>query len=78
MGTRCALYVPREDDKKEWHLVCTVYPEDVNRRQIFDVIPEKPEALHNGVSSLKLVFESSSDFFGRIIIYDLSLDGLLF
>lgn len=75
VGTRCALYVQREDDKKEWHLVTTVYPEDVNRRQIFDIIPEELEAWRDGVSCLKLVFESSSDFFGRITIYDLRLDG---
>lgn len=78
VGTRCALYVPRRDDTKEWHLISTVYPEDVNRRQVFDIIPAEFEAWRDGISSLKLVFESSSDFFGRIIIYDLSLDGLLF
>lgn len=47
----------------------SIYPEDVNRKQIFD-LPETPP-----VQELKLVFEESSDFFGRITIYDLQIMG---
>jgi len=53
-----------------------VYPEDVNRRQSFDFIPSE-DLLTSGVTSLKLIFEESSDFFGRITIYDLKLEGCI-
>ncbi|KAF9486325.1 hypothetical protein BDN70DRAFT_869810 [Pholiota conissans] len=75
VGTRCNLLATTGE--KEWRALCTVYPEDVNRQQIFDIIPTHSEMLSRGVSSLKLVFEDSSDFFGRITVYDLSLEGLL-
>jgi hypothetical protein len=76
VGTRCGLLAATEEDKKEWRVLSTVYPEDVNRRQTFDIIPAQPEVLSKGVSGLKLIFEDSSDFFGRITIYDLSLEGM--
>lgn len=44
-----------------------VYPEDVNRTQSFD-LPEE-----DTVKALKLVFEESSDFFGRITVYGVDL-----
>jgi hypothetical protein len=30
-----------------------------------------------GIQSMKLVFEESSDFYGRITIYELKLEGVL-
>jgi hypothetical protein len=55
-----------------------VFPEDVNRRQTFDMSPI-PDTLNEkttaAVDQIKLVFEESSDFFGRITIYDLGLEG---
>lgn len=30
-----------------------------------------------GVIALKLTFESSSDFFGRVTVYDLKLEGYI-
>ncbi|KDR85581.1 hypothetical protein GALMADRAFT_218677 [Galerina marginata CBS 339.88] len=74
VGTRCALLIPNE---KDWLVLTTIYPEDVNRGQIFDLIPAQPELLKEGISTLKLLFESSSDFFGRITIYDLKLEGTI-
>jgi hypothetical protein len=63
----------------------------VNRRQSFPVslIPEKKDdtaqsdgggadsalVSSEGIMQLKIVFEQSSDFFGRITVYDLSLEG---
>ena len=49
-----------------------IYPEDVNRKQSFDVSVTDPGT---GITSLKLVFEESSDFFGRITVYDIQLEG---
>jgi hypothetical protein len=42
----------------------------VNRPQMFDLAVEEP------VTRIKLVFEASSDFFGRITVYDLMIEGL--
>ncbi|KAI5118263.1 hypothetical protein M0805_008197 [Coniferiporia weirii] len=49
----------------------TIYPEDVNRKQTF-ALPETTP-----VQQLKLTFDESSDFFGRITIYNLQIEGLL-
>ena len=41
----------------------------MNRAQLFDL------AAVELVKGIKLVFEESSDFFGRITIYDLVIEG---
>jgi hypothetical protein len=76
VGTRCLVNVLAcsQDTcvdmvKPEWQALTRIYPEDVNRRQIFDL------DAHERVQCLKLVFEESSDFFGRITVYDLTLEG---
>ena len=79
VGTRCKVLVTTKDkDKSDWQLLTTVYPEDVNRPQVFDLKPANPDILEDvkkGVSTFKLLFEESSDFFGRITIYDLKVEG---
>ena len=77
VGTRCAVCIPKTDSNTAWDFLSHIYPEDVNRRQIFDLVPTQPELLEGGVSSVKIVFEESSDFFGRITVYDLKLEGTL-
>jgi len=57
-----------------WQTVTTIFPEDVNRVQVFDLRPSE-QITSGGASALKLVFEESSDFFGRITIYDLKVEG---
>ncbi|KAF8628210.1 hypothetical protein AX15_003998 [Amanita polypyramis BW_CC] len=74
VGTRCSVHVLLYGES-EWKILTHVYPEDVNRRQSFDLIPPDPHMLTSGATSLKLLFEESSDFFGRITIYDLKLEG---
>ena len=49
-----------------------IYPEDVNRRQSFNL----PDC--GSITQLNLLFNESSDFFGRITIYDLQVDGEYF
>ena len=44
----------------------------MNRVQSFDL---PAESIDGGTESLKLVFEKSSDFFGRITVYDIQLKG---
>ncbi|OXU24930.1 hypothetical protein TSAR_015952 [Trichomalopsis sarcophagae] len=54
-------------DSKSLEKVQDIYPEDINTTQLFKL---------NSVTKakvFKIVFESSTDFFGRIIIYKLSL-----
>ncbi|PPQ79906.1 hypothetical protein CVT25_002962, partial [Psilocybe cyanescens] len=76
VGTRCVLFTSDDANKKDWRSFTTVYPEDVNRRQIFDLIPGPFEALKGGITAMRLVFEDSSDFFGRITVYDLKVEGI--
>jgi len=64
-------------DKKEWQLLRSIYPEDVNREQSFDLYPLESDIVNSGVVSVRLVFEKSSDFFGRIIIYNMKLKGII-
>ncbi|XP_014678117.1 PREDICTED: nuclear receptor 2C2-associated protein-like [Priapulus caudatus] len=45
------------------------YPEDVNALQTFDVRAQQP------VSVARLVFASSTDFYGRVVVYSLDLLG---
>jgi hypothetical protein len=74
VGTHCVIYVDSDADKKEWRLLKSIYPEDVNRKQSFEL--ESSDA-DNRVRSVRLVFEKSSDFFGRITVYDLKLEGII-
>ncbi|KAK0203699.1 galactose-binding domain-like protein, partial [Desarmillaria ectypa] len=67
VGTECHLQVPDETGK--WTTVQTVYPEDVNRAQEFELDPTK----FHEISLLKIVMVASSDFFGRITIYNIEL-----
>lgn len=79
VGIRCSIEARMpsqlEVKKVSWQNLTCIYPEDVNRRQTFDL---EVEGLTNqGVESIKLVFEESSDFFGRITVYDLKIEGLI-
>jgi len=79
VGLRCSIYTKRRDtagnsESDSWVLTDNIFPEDVNRRQTF-ALPRAGAAESASYDQLKLVFEQSSDFFGRIVVYDLSLDG---
>lgn len=78
MGTRCLIEVQAGQEiaeKTPWKELCHVYPEDVNRKQVFDLVPSDPGLVHRVIWDLRIVFEESSDFFGRITVYDLQLHG---
>ena len=74
VGTRCSIQIP-SSTPGEWEVVAKIFPEDNNRPQNFTLTPNSPKALDGGVEKLKLTFEEGSDFFGRITIYDLRLEG---
>ncbi|KZV99046.1 hypothetical protein EXIGLDRAFT_763043 [Exidia glandulosa HHB12029] len=56
------------DSGTDWSLATNIFPDDANKVQSFD-LPIQP------VRALKLVFEDSTDPFGRITLYDLQLHG---
>jgi hypothetical protein len=70
VGTTC-LVATQSQDTTSWQQFTHIYPDDVNRAQTFDLSITDP------VGSIKLVFEESSDFYGRITVYDLMLEGQL-
>ena len=75
-ATRVAVYTARDLSRDpEWTLRKYVYPEDVNRKQQFDLAQGEAET-DQAIAQIKLVFEQSSDFFGRITIYDLDIHGV--
>jgi len=61
----------QSQDTTSWQQLTHIYPEDVNRAQTFDLSITEP------VESIKLIFEESSDFFGRVTVYDLMIEGQL-
>lgn len=61
--------VARSQDATSWQELTRIYPEDVNRVQMFDLAAGEP------VKGIKLIFEESSDFFGRVTVYDLMIEG---
>jgi hypothetical protein len=89
VATRIAVYTaselqaPSSTGKRDWDwiLLKYVYPEDVNRKQQFDLMTasssnESDSPFKNGVDQVKFVFEQSSDFFGRVTLYDLDVIGI--
>jgi hypothetical protein len=68
VGTACVV-TTRSQDATSWQELTRIYPEDVNRAQVFDLTAGEP------VKAIKLIFEESSDFFGRITVYNLMIEG---
>lgn len=63
------MVTTQSQDATSWQELTRIYPEDANRAQMFDLAAGEP------VRAIKLVFEESSDFFGRITVYDLMIEG---
>ena len=76
-GIKCSVEALRSGGDSEWEEMTRIYPDDVNRMQIFDLIPTHPSMAQWRVDGLKFVFEESSDFFGRVTVYDLQLLGTI-
>ncbi|EJC98654.1 uncharacterized protein FOMMEDRAFT_136871 [Fomitiporia mediterranea MF3/22] len=72
VGKRCLLQILPSSAGEETPALkdlTTVFPEDVNRKQFFELPETGP------IEQLKLIFEESSDFFGRITVYDIQIEG---
>ena len=76
-GTKCAVEILPQSGAQEWQPYTYIFPEDVNRKQTFELDPHDARLAEEGVDSLKLVFEESSDFFGRITVYDMQIFGTI-
>jgi hypothetical protein len=78
VGSQCDILVASSETsnptESDWTQLCQVFPEDVNRVQVFELAP-LPESLAS-IHHMKLAFRESTDFFGRITIYDLKLSGV--
>ena len=74
VGTKCAVEALRAEEQA-WTPMTRIYPEDVNRKQTFDLCTGTNEAIDWQIEGLKFSFEESSDFFGRVTVYDLQLFG---
>ena len=74
VGTTCTVQA-QTAALGDWKLLTEIYPEDVNRQQVFGLSVKKEPEWAEGITALKIVFQQSSDFFGRITVYDLQLDG---
>ncbi|PIL31337.1 hypothetical protein GSI_06035 [Ganoderma sinense ZZ0214-1] len=74
VGTRTLVEVLLSGEQK-WRTLSRIYPEDVNRKQVFDLTVTEADLVDAQVESVKLVFEESSDFFGRITVYNLQILG---
>lgn len=68
----CAVEVAVSPEKPVWTTWAHIHPEDVNRRQIFELPGEGKD-----IQCMRFVFERSSDFFGRVTVYELGVEGFL-
>ncbi|KAL5533651.1 hypothetical protein ACEPAG_111 [Sanghuangporus baumii] len=77
VGQRCRIDVlpvvseSTGTEKPTLKELTTIYPEDVNRSQSFDLSGA------GSIEEMMLIFEESSDFFGRITVYDMRIEGQL-
>ncbi len=71
MPTRCTLLTVDSGTNPDsrWNTLSAFYPEDVNRKQTFD-LPEQ------WTTELRLVFEEAQTCLGGVTVYNLELDGL--
>jgi hypothetical protein len=79
VGSRCEVTASGAStpSSSDWAVLDHIFPEDVNRPQAFDLKDPSGDLSNSGIRHLKLVFHESSDFFGRITIYDLRVEGEL-
>jgi hypothetical protein len=79
VGSKCAVQILSQLEQSvpgsEWCTMDTIYPEDINAAQIFVLESPSKTDSQTGVTQLRLVFEQSSDFFGRVTVYDLTVEG---
>lgn len=77
VGNVCHLTLENTDGEVIHKI--SFYPDDINDRQVFPLINQKHNdtddqlVICKNVAKFKILFEKSTDFFGRIIIYNLEI-----
>ncbi|KZO94026.1 galactose-binding like protein, partial [Calocera viscosa TUFC12733] len=65
------VIISTSSTSSNWKPVATIYPQDNNFRQTFKIEGEGARV----EGAVRLEFPKSSDFFGRVVVYDLDLLG---
>lgn len=73
VGTECDLIL-LDESKSDGEIFGSLFPEDVNDLQTFDLPKEQ---IIQSTNRLQLKFKTSSDFYGRITVYLVHFDGLI-
>ncbi|ORX51229.1 galactose-binding like protein [Hesseltinella vesiculosa] len=70
VGKTCTALGSTAEQPNDYQLgLSTFYPQDINSEQSFAIESTSP------VQRLKLIFEESTDFYGRITLYKLDIRG---
>lgn len=70
VGKTCRALGSLADSPNDYNVdLGSFYPEDINSTQTFALNPSTP------VQRLKVVFEESTDFYGRITVYKMDILG---
>ena len=75
VGDECLLYVMKDGNNWIELQNAMLEPEDSTEVQMFDLKEEESDETKRQCQALKLKFESSSDFYGRVTIYKIEVWG---
>lgn len=71
VGKTCVAIGSTSEQPNEYNIpIVTFYPQDINSLQTFKV-----DNNDTPIQRLKIIFEESTDFYGRITIYKLDILG---
>ncbi|KAI7868751.1 galactose-binding domain-like protein [Spinellus fusiger] len=72
VGKTCVVFASTAQSPNDYSInMGRFYPEDINSTQSFDLMSS------GSIQRLKIVFEESTDFYGRITVYKLDILGSL-
>lgn len=70
VGKTCIAVGSKPESPNDYEVeIGKFYPEDINPTQTFNFTPTE------GLKRVKIIFEESTDFYGRITIYKLDIVG---
>lgn len=70
VGKKCVIVGSAAESPNDYSVdIDTLYPEDINPTQTFHVNPTI------ALKRVKIIFEESTDFYGRITVYKLDILG---
>lgn len=72
-GKECSLLIQKSKDDGGWKEISKFYPMDVNDVQEFTIPEDQDSAITANGGRLRIVFHSSSDFYGRVTVYTLDI-----